>query len=736
MGAAAAAIDPIKTVTGQITYIYNISEDGRHSSCRVKTSDGRNICVTGYGLPTHRGILYDFIGELKPKDKAHEPVFFAESATPSDTEDGNETVAWLVGLFSGAGFGAATARKIVDRFGENTRDIIKNNIEKLSEIKGISPAKITKLKEKLESCTGLVPLTELLSPLGFTPGQCATLYSELGDDATAKVRANPYLTVRICHCSFAEADMLAKNIGMADDDPIRLKAGSISVFGAWYMNGSTMMPADTYIRSMLKLLGSKVSKEAVKKYAESCMSEGKLRWRMMEHNGQQSAYIYTSKQANIEDSIAEKAISLSKLPASVPNARERAKEMDASGMLCEEQLDAIEAALSSSFSIITGGPGTGKTTVMKSVASLYEISKGNDTGYPMHTVLLAPTGRAARRLSESTGMEAHTIHHYFRVFDTELRHADQELPPIENKLVIVDEASMMDSSVSEIIFSKIGKGSSLVLVGDTDQLPSVGPGAVLRDLIASGLFRTVNLKEVHRADGNSLIVANTRKVNAGDTALIPGADFHPHMEDNDDDMHTLIGRLYIKRAAEYGIQNVALLVPYRKGMLGVEELNKYIQSLVNKSRDEKNDLKKGLYTYRVGDPVMHTGSNTPEASNGDIGVVEEVNPTAGSVKARINGKLLEYSGADLVSLHLAYACTVHKSQGSESKSVITCISSSHSAMLIRNIPYVAFSRAKKELDVIYDKAGLETAIKTCKSDQRMTLLPFFLKARSGQGIPA
>lgn len=722
-----------QVLTGQITYVYRVSEDGLRSSFRIRTEDGKTAMVTGTGLPNHRGVTYDFHGRMMPARKGEKPMFLAESAIPSDDGGVNAAIAWMVGMFSGTGFGAASAKKVAEHFGPEAPEIIKENINKLSEVEGFTPARIEKMKKKMESLSGIQPLQELLCPMGFTPLQCASLIKELGDSAVDEIKRDPYKVIRICGASFAEADHLAAGLGLAKDAPERLEAGMVRVFGRRYMDGDTTFPAREYLGDMQALLS--LPAKTVKEWTETALKDGMLRAHNLETPGRGiEPYLYTRKQMETEDSIAKKALELSKRPPSIKDAEAKAVPMSAShGLeLGDEQLKAVTEALSSGFSVITGGPGTGKTTIMKVICGLYKAEHGEES-----TVLLAPTGKAARRLSESSGMEASTIHHYFRVFDTESRHEDLELPPIEGKLIVVDEASMMDSAVAAVVFGKIGKGSSLVLVGDMDQLPSVGPGAVLRDIIASGLFRTVHLSRVYRSAEGSKIIANARAVNEGHAELTPGRDFHLH-RNPDGEMSAvkrLIGKLYLQRASEYGIKDVMLLLPYRRGDYGSEEMSRYIQSLVNPAGAGVPEVKRGKYCYRKGDPVMHTGSNTPEASNGDTGTVEEVDPERGTVKVKMNGKLLEYAGHDLRDLELAYACTVHKSQGSEAPAVITCITRAYTAMLVRNIPYVAFSRAKKEIDVVYD-SGLQDAAATCRSDSRRTLLPFCLRSGAGLEVPA
>lgn len=711
-----------ETITGRLTYIIRKTEDGQITA-RLKLFGGGTALVCGSGLPDMLGILYDYTGCWSASEGKN--AFFADSAAPSSKEDGNETVAWIAGVFKGKGIGPAMARRIVDTFGPDAEHIVREHTERLAEVKGISSAKAADLKKILRESGPLDRLSALLSPYGFSASQCATLVTKLGDEAEDKIKENPYLTIRCCHSSFEEADILATGLGIAKDSETRLKACSVHIFGQRYAGGDTMVNSESWIAQMMRLTGC--TRQKIRDYGMDLISRSILRCRIM-NDGKQ--YLYTVTQAGIENAIANTAIKLSERKGIQGDIRGQVEAYtEISGLKLDSiQMSAAVNALSSGFSIITGGPGTGKTTIMKVIAGTYEASGSGKA------ILLATTGRAARRLSESTDMPASTIHHFFNIFDMEDRNESTELPPVENSLVIVDEASMMDTDVASILFSKIGKGSLLLLVGDTDQLPSVGPGAILRDLIAPGLFSTTVLRKVYRTDSRT-IYENTLSVNAGICDLKQDDTFHLHKESDEENIKRVIGKIYMRRAYVYGLSNVNLLLPYRKGSLGVDEMNRYIQSLVNPHREGVPEVSRGQNIFRPGDPVMHTAGNSPEISNGDIGKVEECINHDGikCVKALINGTVFEYSGKDLDGLKLAYACTVHKSQGSEYKAVITCITSHYPAMLYRNIPYVAFSRAKEELDVIYD-SGLYEAIKTYRSDGRMTLMPFFLASLTGQMV--
>lgn len=716
-----------ETIRGYISFIIKVSDDGRWITAKFRTETGAYIMVTGEALPRYKEIMYELTGRYS-KSGRYGQIFFVDDVVPAKTDDGNEMVAWIVGMLAGSGMGPSTARKIYDRFGEDSKDILKNDIEKLSEIKGISPAKIEAFKQKLEEGRSLERLVTLLAPHGFTASQCASLYARFQDQAEDAVKNDPYITIRHCGLSFVEADLLARELGFKANSPERIRAGSIHTLGQAYQRGDSAMKAENYIAATSSLLG--ISEQEVSAYARKAAMDGNIVIR----ETSAGSYLVTGKeQASHAYTIAAAAKRLLKQPSGIDDPKLQAESYSylIDIEFSKQQKKAVETALSSSLSIITGGPGTGKTTIMKTIVEIYSY-------YDKEAVLLAPSGKAARRLSEACGMEASTIHHFFRILNVEDRKTELEKPPLENKVIIVDEGSMTDEATASIVFEKAGKGTILVLVGDTAQLPSVGPGAVLRDLIASGLIPVTELDEVFRTDARGKITTNTRLVNSGISEFERGRGFNLHREDDGDwvSMLDLIGRLYTMRREEYGKDNLMVLLPYRKGEYGTDAVNAYLQSIANPKRDGVPEITRGNTVYRVGDPVMHVDSNEENVSNGDTGWIESVKDDGSgkSVTAIMNGISITYEGTALDRLKLSYACTVHKSQGSEAESVIACISELHSAMLIRNIPYVAFSRARKELDVIYD-SGLEKAIRTVVADNRLTMLPYYIRQEFGLPVP-
>jgi len=727
---------PLATLTGTVSYILNDGREDGKLVFRIKEhGTGKQFLVSGHDLTIHRGVMYEFRGKKGTKS---DQAFLADMAVPTDAEPGAKTVAWLVSVFSGSGMGAATARKVWEKFGDDTEKIIREDPMKLAEVKGISKAKAEKMKEKMDSSPGYDRLAASFLPYGVTPQQCSALYKEYGEEAYDIMTKNPYVLMKVCGTQWMETDAIGLAMGVDPLLPGRLSGASRKAFSDAYEAGSTVIPESQWTKWAVRaLLSGQLPEgvrapnytEAVKKWLEEKIQAGSLiREVLNDREGNRDTYLCTAKQLAREQDIASIALKLAGTASPIKCTHEMVREKAAEfGLtLAPEQEDAIVGMLSSGFCIVTGGPGVGKTTIMTVAVSICAAK-----GIP--SILLAPTGRAARKLAEATGMDAKTAHSFLGLMGGA---PPKEPESVHDSLIIVDEASMLDTEVALAVLSCVGKGSMLCLVGDEGQLPSVGPGAILRDLIASKLFGTYRLTKIYRQDEGGPTCRNIWRVGRGETDLEKGEGFTLHREKEGDaaSQSRLMCRLYTRRLKEYGIGNVALLLPYRKGDCGVNAMNLRLQELVNPLRRVAGEVKRGGISFRPGDPVMHTGGNSEEASNGDLGTVKSVSPSTGIVIVTMNGKDLEYQGDLLRGLELAYACTVHKSQGGEWPAVVTCISSLYPAMLERAVPYVAFSRAREELDVVCD-SGLETAIRNPGADKRMTLLPKCLDTRAGRPVP-
>ena len=383
--------------------------------------------------------------------------------------------------------------------------------------------------------------------------------------------------------------------------------------------------------------------------------------------------------------------------------------------------------------VLTGGPGTGKTTIVKAIKSIYEKEIGHSV------IMLAPTGRAASRMKEATGSKASTIHSYLNLTvgkNNALESLDDT--EINDSLIFIDEFSMVGSHVALALFNAIKEGNRVVIVGDPDQLPSVEAGAVLRDIIQSNSFKTVHLDTIHRQKNSYKIVENANKINNGNIDIQEGCDFNMHETINLEDSKNLMVELYLKRVKEYGLGNVMCLLPFRKHTAGVSDMNKTLQDILNPKSDSKAETSFRGEIFRVGDLVMHLKNSAEDKiSNGDIGYVIGYDPTTEILQAKYNDEnIIEYTKDDMKNITLAYATTIHKSQGSEADAVICFFSSWHKNMLYRNLPYVAISRGKKMVDVVGERKALESAINTEVKNKRVTMLNYLLRLNNEEFVNA
>lgn len=721
------------TVTGKIGYIVYKSQDGHYSVLNIKKKGGGHINVTGNDLPTNMKATYTFVGSNKDHPKYG--LTFAATSYEIAVPDKKEEIAGFLssGIFKG--IGPALAERIYERFGEESLKVIEETPEQLITIRGMSAMKAKELNEALKNTHYIQKMSDTLSKYGITADQCARLAKEYNTEALAKIEDNPYRLIKNLHISFEEADEIALKMGVKADAETRTKAAFQHIFGKVYSEGDTGIELQRFGTMVQRLLKNSITVDQINVAIAREMRQKAIKSAKLKNDGIVRQYLFTSSIYEIEERLAgniyAQSIRETKYISGVDSLIKDA-ELKAGILLDHLQSKAIKSSLSRPFTVINGGPGTGKSTIINFAASIYEQQTKQEV------ILLATTGRAARRLEECTGRSAHTIHSYLKLYgaaDENIENEDKTT--ISNALVIVDEFSMADTYISNSLFESLGEGVSLVLVGDIDQLPSVGPGAVLRDIIDSQVAEVVTLLKMFRSKNNNDIEELTHRIKEGKTEIKDGKGIRFHYNNDIEQCRDIMTELYLDKARKYGVENVMLLIPYRKYVSGVEDMNRCIQERINPYHPSKKELNIGQTIYREGDLVMHVKTNTEQASNGDIGFVTSVNGTgrSGQVTVRINGNFVNYTGEEFDNLTLAYATTVHKSQGSETDAVIVFINHNHRRMLYRNIPYVGFSRAKNELDVIYDE-GLETAIQTYYSNKRLTLLPHFLKIKLGEFVCA
>jgi exodeoxyribonuclease V alpha subunit len=637
-------------------------------------------------------------------------------------------------LASGAvkGIGMATARRLVDAFGENTLKIMENEPKRMAEIRGISEAKALRISEEFKKMFGVREVMLFLGEYGITPAEAMRVWKIWGAAAVDRVRQNPYL---LCGegiaIGFDRADAIARAVGMGQDDEMRIRAGAVHVLRHNAGVGHTCLPEDKLIETTAQML--EISPEAAQVSICRLVEDNSVVREALQRPGGPRDFIFIPSLHRAEHYAAGR---LKMMVAYPPNPfrdieGDIARVEQETGIHYENlQREAIRKALSQGVLILTGGPGTGKTTTLNAIIRLLKAKN-------QRVLLAAPTGRAAKRMAEVTGEEAKTIHRLLEVeWDPNNRpvFGRNEHNMLECDALIVDELSMVDSSLFSSLLQALPLGCRLVLVGDSDQLPSVGPGDVLHELIASGMLPTVQLQEVFRQSLKSLIVSNAHKIVRGEMPELRrrNGDFF-FLEDNvRERIRDTIVQLYTTRLPKsYGyspLSDIQILCPGRKGELGVHELNLRLQEAVNPPQPGKTEITINGLTYRVGDKVMQIkndydipwsrtdGTNGTGVFNGDVGILKLIDRPTETIVIVYDDREAVYSFDTAGNLDLAYATTVHKSQGSEFEAVIMPMYPGPPQLYYRNLLYTAVTRAKSLLILV----GMDGVVARMVENDRRT----------------
>lgn len=605
------------------------------------------------------------------------------------------------------GVGPVTAVKIVNKFGEDTFDVIENHPEWLADIPGITLKKAAAISESFREQTGLRGVMMFCKDY-MAVGEATKVYKKFGAGAVGIIRDNPYV---LCNgevgISFEKADALAKSMGIAPDCENRIYSGLLYTLSYnASTNGHTCLPREKLVSATALLL--EISESAV----DEALLKIILERRLSNYIRGGTEYVMSTKVARDEDDVARRLSSLSDemVHFSLSDVSSLIQKVEGSlGIdFAPLQREAIFAAASSGVMILTGGPGTGKTTVIKAIISIFK-SLG------LKPVLAAPTGRAAKRMSEATGEEAKTVHRLLemeRAMDDSISFNRDEKNPLSENAVIVDEASMLDLALTAALVRALKRGSRLVIIGDSDQLPSVGAGNILSDLIATERIKTIRLTEIFRQSEQSLIITNAHRINRGETPLlnVTDNDFFFVRRENEREIPDTIATLLTQRLPRtYGVQikdKIQVITPSKKGAGGVEELNVALQARINPPGKFKREKMRHGTIFREGDKVMQTVNNYDiewekngavgvGLFNGDIGVIEQIAPSDDKITIRFDDRVAEYDSDMLDELELAYAITVHKSQGSEYPVVVIPMYYCPPMLMTRNLLYTAVTRARK-----------------------------------------
>ncbi len=650
------------------------------------------------------------------------------------------------------GIGPATAHKIIDKFGEESINIFKFEPLRLAEIKGISKDKAYEIGEEFNEKWELWQIVGFLEKFGIGANNSKKVFDSLGKDAVQKIEDDPYILIDIVYgVDFHKIDRIALEIGVAKDNESRIKSGiKYALLTASY-NGNTCVQKESLIIFVQGLL------EVDREHIENVLINLNVKEEIAIENKNGDDWVYLYPFFKAETNIAERLLKLQnfKNVKYIKNFKEEISKQETklAIKLSEKQFEAIEQINENNVCIITGGPGTGKTTIIKCMLDLYKAHKRK-------VVLCAPTGRAAKRMTETTGEEAKTIHRLLeigKVEDDKLGTIDTDISPIDADVLIIDEMSMVDIFLMNYIVKALFLGSKLVLVGDSNQLPSVGPGSILKDLIESEKIPTVSLNKIFRQAAKSKIIVNAHNVNNGvnfigkkDYEEDAEEDFFYVNESNQDKMLYQVISLSKERLKKYGdydfFTNIQVLTPTKKGKIGTKELNKSLQEALNPHRDDLLEKNYGGVIFREGDRVMQIKNNydiywekgRKEADikyengtgifNGELGRIAKIDFEEKQLEVDFDDrKTAWYAFSELEQLEHAYAITIHKAQGSEFDVVILAIPPSSNMLLTRNLLYTGITRAKKLLIVIGSNKLIDFMVKNSENKKRNTGLKEKLK---------
>ncbi len=719
--------------------VYRNNQNGY--SVIMLSCDGELVTAVGKMTEVSVGDELRLIGKIKLNPNYGEQFSFDyyEQSMPSNA------AAILKYLSSRTikGIGAKTARKIVDAFGDNTLEIMQKQPERLTEISGISHDKAMSIGEQVRKIFGMKEIMVYLTKYRITAPEAVRIWKEYGDSSIAMIEKNPYI---LCGenigVSFEKADRIAESFGRPLDDPCRIKAGILYIITYNSGNGHTCLPTDRLIDISADFL--KTDKENTASAMAELIDDTALICDELDGR----SFVFLPALYKSEFYGADRIALILKVPPERITGTEYAVETFEkinNIQYAEQQKRAIIEAMTGGLLILTGGPGTGKTTTLNAIINLYER-------FGLKVLLAAPTGRAAQRMSQLTGHEAKTIHRLLEVEwdnNERPRFSRNERNLLDCDALILDEMSMVDVTLFESVLRALPLGCRLIMVGDSDQLPSVGAGNVLGDLIDAGKIPVVRLTEIFRQSMESLIITNAHKIVHGEMPEIcrTDGDFFFMEELDRDRISEKIVALYTKRLpAAYGydpMNDIQVLCPGRKGVLGVTELNKRLQEALNPPGIGKQEVRTPVYILRVGDKVMQTrnnydlpwarddGSEGAGIYNGDIGIIEYIEKVSGSAKIRFDDRVVSYNSDNLANVELAYAVTVHKSQGSEFKAVVMPMYYGAPQLYYRNLLYTAVTRAKEKLILVGNVSTLRKMVDNNKKTKRYSGLRAFLERSVG-----
>lgn len=709
-------------ITGEIVAIIYRNEISGYTICNISGADDEDVTVVGFLPYVQEGEEVKVFGNWvnHPDYGKQLKVETFEKVMPKGIPAIEKYLA--SGIIKGVGI--VTAKKLVNKFKEETIDVIRNTPERLVEVKGINMEKAVAMSQALNEQWDLWKFTSFLGDYGIGNKNIVKIYKELGSGALDMVKSNPYIILEICRgISFKNADNIANNVGIPANNFMRVAAGIKYVLNLASYEGHTYLPKEQIINYLIDFLN--VDVDSIESAISGLAIDGKIKIYKADK-------IYLTSLYNAEKNISFCIKNLSETKGKF-NIKKVVEKLDNGIELADEQIRCVKSVFDSQVSVITGGPGTGKTTIIKAIIKTLEEFNAN-------IVLCAPTGRAAKRLSEASGVEAKTIHRLLEIkhIDDDDRNAlaNLSIEPLDADVVIVDEVSMIDAILMNNLLKALNASTTLILVGDVDQLPSVGPGNVLKDIIESGCVNVFKLTKIFRQAGESMIVVNAHSINVGemprfnekesDSFLVNAGSYN--------DIIVKLTELVSERLPNFkecnSIEDIQVITPMRKGVLGANNLNKELQKVLNPYASYKKQIAVGDKVFRVADKVMQIKNNYdlewdngPEKGcgvyNGDIGRIKAIDVESEDILVEFDdGKEAWYDSVQLEELDHAFATTIHKSQGSEFPVVVIPVFMGGQKLMTRNLLYTAMTRAKELLVFVGNSTSIEYMVRNINKKER------------------